>query len=124
MYSLTSPLIAAINVSFSASEINRSIQVAICNISPSFIPLDVTAGVPRRIPEVTNGDWCHRKAPCFCWQVISAFTKAFSANFARHIFIPQVNQHQVIVGTARKLFCILCSPSLRLGLVRFVSVCF
>ena len=56
------------------------IASAICTISSSFNPLDVTAGVPRRRPLVTNGD-CGSLGTVFLLHVICTESNNFSMSF-------------------------------------------
>jgi hypothetical protein len=53
---------------------------AICSISGSLIPQVVTAGVPGRMPLVTNGDWVSF-GTVFLFSVMPAASSAFSATF-------------------------------------------
>ena len=62
-------------------------------------PRVVPAGVPRRMPEVTNGFSGSNGMP-FLLQVMSARPSAFSARLPVSALRPQVDQHQVVVGAA------------------------
>src|SRR5699024_4664368 len=55
----------------------REIASAIVSMSSGCIPLDVTAGVPRRTPLVTKGDW-GSLGMVFLLQVIFTSSRRFS----------------------------------------------
>ena len=75
-----------------------AIKSPIWAISGSFIPRLVTAGVPMRIPLVTNGDRVSKGMP-FLLTVMRALSKVSCATFAGQFRFSQVNQHQMIVCT-------------------------
>jgi hypothetical protein len=64
------------------------------------MPRVVTAGVPMRMPLVTNGD-CVSKGTVFLLTVIPARSSAFSATLPVSPLAAQVHQHEVVVGAAR-----------------------
>ena len=63
------------------------------------MPRVVTAGVPMRMPLVTNGD-CVSFGTVFLFTVIAARSSAFSADLAGEALVAQVDEHQVVVGAA------------------------
>ena len=78
--SFTSFLIFACSCVFSISSKTSAIKPAIFTNSASFIPRAVSAGEPRRIPEVTNG-LLVSPGTVFLFAVIPAFPSAISASF-------------------------------------------
>ena len=60
------------------------------SMSSSTKPRVVMAGVPTRIPEVTNGD-LSSKGTIFLFTVISALTKAFSASLPEIFLLRKIN---------------------------------
>ena len=64
------------------------------------MPRVVTAGVPMRMPLVTNGD-CVSFGTVFLFTVIAARSSAFSADLAGEPLVAQVDEHEVVVRPAR-----------------------
>ena len=95
----------SITSSLSGLLITSSIRSTITGICSSFSPRVVMAGVPTRMPEVVNGERLS-KGTMFLLMVISAFTKVFSATLpviSGNLDL-QIDQHQVIVGSAGNYF--------------------
>ena len=69
-------------------------------ISSSFMPRVVTAGVPMRMPLVTNGD-CVSFGTVFLFTVIAGVVEHLLRHLARHALVAEIDEHQVIVGSAR-----------------------
>jgi hypothetical protein len=84
--------------SFVMSLITLAIHVPISRISASFIPREVTAGVPMRSPLVTNG-LLVSFGMVFLLTVIAAFPSAFSASRPGDALVREVEEHKVVIGT-------------------------
>ena len=77
----------------------RSISSAMRRISGLPMPRVVSAGVPSRMPLVTNGD-CGSSGIVFLLTVIPACVEQLLRRLAGEPLGPQVDQHQVGVGAA------------------------
>ena len=72
---------------------------ATVSISASFIPRVVSAGVPIRMPLVMSGLLSSKGTP-FLFTVMPARSSASCASFPVSVLVPEIDQHQVVVGPA------------------------
>ena len=77
-----------------------SMSSTIHSISFSTKPREVTAGVPMRRPEVENGVR-ESNGTMFLFTVMSALPSSFSATLPVRKFSAQIDEHQMVVSTAR-----------------------